>query len=98
MRAIKFLFSSMFLAGAIAGGAACGGGEIGELEKLADEMCACKDAACAKKVEEKAEKAAEGLKKKDKADFSEDEQKKLMAIGKKMMECQAKIAGADSVE
>jgi hypothetical protein len=95
MRRIKFLFSSMFLAGAIAGGAACGGGEIGELEKLADEMCACKDAACATKVAEKMEKVGEKLKGKEKSDFSEADQKKVMAAAMKVMECQSKITGGD---
>ena len=87
MRTIKFLFSSMFLAGAIAGGAACGGGEIGELEKLADEMCACKDAECAKKVEEKLGK----LKGKDPSEYSEGDQKKIAAAAMKVMSCQSKL-------
>jgi hypothetical protein len=94
MKTLKLLLSSMFVAGLVAGSAACGGNPVGEIEKLADEMCECKDVDCAKKVAEKMEKVGEKYKGKKEEDFSDDQKAKLMAATMKMMECQSKLQGA----
>ncbi|HLU68118.1 MAG TPA: hypothetical protein VKZ63_17665 [Kofleriaceae bacterium] len=94
MKTIKLFLASVFLAGAVAGTAACGGNEVAELEKLADEMCACKDMDCAKKVEEKLSK----LEGKEPDKYSEEDQKKIMAAAMKVASCQAKLQGAGGAE
>ena len=66
---------------------ACGGSDLDKVEKFVDEVCACKDAACAEKVGEKAEKSMtkEAMNKLEKE--KPEEMAKLMA---KMMECSMK--------
>ncbi len=73
---------------------ACGsGGMIADAEKIADEMCACKDAACLEEVGKKASKMQEKYKDMKDKKPSEDDMKKLMAVAEKMQKCTAKIVG-----
>ena len=73
--------SSLMLAG-------CGNSVVKEAEALADEICACKDAECAKKVQEK---FMEWAKKNKDAKGSESDIEKLTAVSKRIMECAMKI-------
>ncbi|MFT3698582.1 MAG: hypothetical protein QM831_35885 [Kofleriaceae bacterium] len=72
--------------------AACGGGDVGKLKKLADDACACKDKACADKVNKEMDEVVNGMKKEP----SEAEAKDLMEAMTKAGVCLAKLgASAD---
>ena len=86
--------SSLFL---LASSAACSSGPIAEVESLANEMCACKDEACAKKVEDKLVGLGNKFKEKFKS-FSEGDKEKFKTIGKKIIDCQAKLTGGGGVD
>ncbi len=90
---IRAIVMSLSLAGLMFGGAACGGGDdiVSDAQKLADEVCACKDQACLDKVDAKADEMKKKYKKTDKP--SEEVMKKLMEIGKKVDECEDRIKG-----
>ena len=76
--------------------AACGGkpGEefVGKLSKLKDEMCACKDKACAEKVSKEMSDWAE---KASKTKASKEQEEEAMKIALEMASCQAKAMGAE---
>lgn len=72
--------------------AACGGGDVGKLKKLSDEACACKDKACADKVNKEMDEVINGMKKEP----SESEAKTLMESMAKAGECIAKLGGGTS--
>jgi Sec-independent protein translocase protein TatA len=77
----------------VLGLSACGGkaGEaIGAMKKAADDMCACKDKACADKVNAALEKTMEKYKD---VKGTEADGKKLEPIMKKMMDCSMKAMG-----
>jgi hypothetical protein len=61
----------------------CGGGASGELEKLKDEACACKDKACATEVNKKIDAAIEKMG--DKKEPDEATMKVLMEAGMCLM-------------
>ena len=93
MKKIKALLFSFGLAGLLLGAAACGSDPVKDMEGIANEMCACKDAACIKGIEEKLNKLGE--KYKDTKDISADDQKKLMGLAMKAAECGQKIMQAE---
>jgi len=71
---------------------ACGKGGVGNLEKLKDEACACKDKACADEVNKKLDEAVMDLAK----DYGgkepdEDTGKKIMGIMEEAGKCIAKL-------
>ena len=63
----------------------CGGGASGELEKLKDEACACKDKQCAKEVNKKIDAAIEKMGVGDKKEPDEATMKVLMEAGMCLM-------------
>jgi len=74
-------------------GAGCGGKAdeaIGELKKIKDEMCACKDKACAEKVTDKMMKMS-----KDNKDtkVTADQMKAASAITEELTKCMSKAMG-----
>jgi hypothetical protein len=68
------------------GVAACGGGDKGKMNKIKDDMCACKDRACVDKVEKDNEAFVKSLgeKYKDEKDVPKD----LLAIGEEIDKCE----------
>ena len=72
--------SSMFALGACSS-------DLDKVEKFADELCACKDAACADKVGEEAKKAIgdEAMKK-----LAKEHPKEIEKLMGKIMECSMK--------
>lgn len=68
-------------------GAGCGGDLVGKIDKLADEACACKDMACAEKVQAKLMDLV-----KDAKEPSKGDQEKIMKSMERMGECMAKLA------
>ncbi len=98
MKNLKAIVTSFGLAGLLFGATACGGDMISDMEKLVDEMCACKDAACLEKVEKKGEELSKKYKDAKGKPPSAEEQKKLMALGMKAIECSEKIKGAGGGE
>jgi hypothetical protein len=75
------------------GVAACGGGESGEMSKLKDEACACKDMDCYDKVKGKWKDMEEKLEKKypKKDDAPKDMQEAYKKNRKAMRKCREKI-------
>lgn len=78
---------------------ACGGDFAKDGEKIADEMCACKDSACADKVKEKwvalGKKAREEFKEKE--DVPKDLMEKMDKIEKRYRDCRDKVkSGAET--
>ena len=76
------------------GAAACGGGGgAGEMAKLKDEACACKDMACYDKVKDKWKEMEKGLEKKypKKDDAPKDMQEAYKKNRKAMRECRSKL-------
>jgi hypothetical protein len=49
-RSLVSMFASLLVAGGLAGLGGCGVEEANAMTKLADQMCACKDVACADKL------------------------------------------------
>ncbi len=87
MAALALGLSSIFGLGAC-------GGDLAKVEGFVDDLCACKDKACADKVEEKAKKALDDKAMEKLMKDKPEEMGKLMA---KMMGCAAKLeGGADS--
>lgn len=74
-----FLFTLTLLTAGACGG---GGGTVGKLNKLADEMCECKDAKCATEVDKKVSE----LKKTAKKPKDSDKEKAQKALAK-IREC-----------
>ncbi|MCP4449294.1 MAG: hypothetical protein GY811_28770 [Myxococcales bacterium] len=73
--------SSMFALGA------CGGGDLDEAKKFADELCACKDAACVEKVNKKAEKSMSEEKMKK---LTKEKPEEMAKLGVRIGECTMK--------
>lgn len=73
--------------------AACGGGDKAKLTKIKDDICACPDMACVKKVEADAEKFVDEMKKKYTKDS--DIPKDLMEVGEELDKCEQKIRKAE---
>jgi hypothetical protein len=69
------------------GASACGGDLVKKIDKLADEACACKDMACAEKVQGKLMDLV-----KDAKEPSKGDQEKIMKSMERMGECMAKLA------
>ncbi len=71
---------------------------VAKMKKFADDMCACKDKACAEKVTAEMVKYGEEMSKKQggKAEpaMSEAQTKELAESSKKMGECMTKAMGA----
>ena len=70
--------------------AACGGGDAGELGKLKDEACACKDKACGEAVNKKLDAAIEKMGK-DGKEPDEATQAKIMSVMMEAGQCLAKL-------
>lgn len=66
---------------------ACGNDSLDKAKKFADDLCACKDAECVQKVNEKAEKALDDKEMEKLAKENPKEMEKLMG---KIMECSMK--------
>lgn len=69
---------------------------IGKMKKFSDDMCACKDKACAEKVTAEMTKYGEEAAKKDAAKATtptEAQAKEMVDSSKKMGECMAKAMG-----
>ena len=82
----------------VLGLSACGGKAdeaIGELKKIKDEMCACKDKACAEKVTEKMMKMGE--KHKD-TKATESQMKAASGITEELTKCMSKAMGMGGTE
>ena len=86
---MRAVLSSLLLS-AVMMGVGCGGGDsaaIKEHAKIVEEMCACKDADCAKKVDSKESswrmKNYKGLSKQDKG--------KMKNARQKLVECRDKL-------
>ncbi len=74
----------------VLGLSACGGKAdeaIGELKKIKDEMCACKDKACAEKVTEKMMKMGEKHKE---TKATESQMKAAAAVTEELTKCMSK--------
>jgi hypothetical protein len=77
---------AIFAVSALVGlGSGCGSDLVKKMDELADEACACKDKACAEKVNQKIEDALKGAKEPSKADTE-----KIMKAMAKTGECLAK--------
>ena len=63
---LKSLGAILVVAGLL--GMGCGGDLVKKMNELADEACACKDKACAEKVNQKIEDALKDAKEPSKAD------------------------------
>jgi hypothetical protein len=63
------------------GSSACGGDDADKFAALADEVCECKDKACADKVEQKWEALEDEMKKK--YEGKKMDEKEMEAMGKK---------------
>lgn len=90
MKTIKAAFCAVGLTSLLLAGASCGSDVEGKMKEFADKMCACKDQACAEKVQKEMADWASS----NKAEPDPDLQKKLEPHVKKMMECAMKAAGA----
>lgn len=96
-KALTYALASLTL-GALFTVAGCGGSKaedaVAATEKIADEVCACKDMDCAKAAMAK----MDGLKEKygdiDETKVSEDVKKKMMAVVGKMTGCMMKLSKA----
>lgn len=68
---------------------------MAKMAGFSDQMCACKDAECARRVSDEMTAWSQELAKKDEEPpkLSEDQQKRAMAIGTKMGECMQKAMG-----
>ena len=69
------------------GASACGGDLVKKIDKLADEACACKDMACAEKVQAKLMDVL-----KDAKEPSKGDQEKIMKSMERLGQCMAKLA------
>ena len=92
MKTIKLGFAGVLLTFAIG---ACGGDDFpSKYNKLVDEMCNCKDAACAQKVEEKRD-SLEGEFKKLSKDKRKGLRKEMKGIDRKYRDCRRKVPAGD---
>lgn len=87
MKIRNFLVATVALAG-LSFSAGCSKSPIDELEKIKDEVCACKDMACAEAAMKKIEKLEEPK------EASEADKKRAEEIGVAMMTCAMKLQGA----
>ena len=62
----------------------CGGGPVGTAESFADDVCACDDAECVKKVVDEYKDKGDDMKTDD---LSDDDKKKLEAAAEKAAKC-----------
>lgn len=88
----------LLLAAVFAVSAGCSGdtidGLMGEYEGLKKEMCACKDAACADKVDEKRRTWEKGAKEKmGKKEPSKSQMEKIEKMEDELRECRRKAKG-----
>jgi len=86
----KLLGAVLAAAGLLSLGAGCGGDLVKKMDKLAEEACACKDKACADKVNQKIEDAL-----KDAKEPSRDDAEKIMKAVAKAGECLATQMAAE---
>jgi len=89
MKKLKKLGAMLTMAALLGLGAGCGGDLVKKIDKLADESCACKDMACAEKVQAKLMDIV-----KDAKEPSKGDQENIMKSMERMGECMAKLAGA----
>jgi hypothetical protein len=87
----NFIIITAFLLGA---GAGCGkgglDGKLDELSKIKDEVCACKDKACADAAHEKYTAWKKGNSKDDKP--SDDQMKKFETLRTELNDCRRKLS------
>jgi hypothetical protein len=71
---------------------------VGKMKKFADDMCACKDKACAEKVSAEMAKYGEEMSKKhegkEEPKISDAQKKEMEDSTKKLMECTTKAMGS----
>ena len=91
MKKFKALICSFGLAGMLLTGAACGDDPVKDMEKIVDEMCACKDVKCLEGVQKKMEEMGKKYADTDPKDMDAETMKKLTALGMKAAECGQKI-------
>lgn len=84
MTKLKSLAAIFAVAGLLGLGAGCGNDLVDKMAELADEACACKDKACAEKVNQKIEDALKDAKEPSKGDAE-----KIMKSMAKAGECLA---------
>jgi hypothetical protein len=87
MKTLKKFGAMLSMAAFLSLGAGCGGDLVKKIDKLADEACACKDMACAEKVQNKLMDLV-----KDAKEPSKGDQEKIMKSMERMGECMAKMA------
>jgi len=87
MKKIKAITAMFCMTAFLAFGSGCGGDLVKKIDKLADESCACKDMACAEKVQAKLMDLV-----KDAKEPSKGDQEKIMKSMERMGECMAKLA------
>jgi LPXTG-motif cell wall-anchored protein len=81
-----------FAIGLVLSLSACGSDDAGKMKKIRDEVCACKDMDCVKKVEKENEEFQKSMMAKFKdAKGPEDIPKDLLEIGNEIKECRRKI-------
>jgi len=89
---LKVLLCCIGLAGLMLGG--CGKSDaISDMEKMTDEICACKDKECVEAVMKKGESLKEKHKDFDPEKLSEGDQKRMAAVTTKMVVCAMKFEG-----
>ncbi len=86
MSKLKSLTAILAITVLLGFGAGCGGDLVKKLDGLADDACACKDKACAEKVDQKIQDTLEGAKKP-----SKDDTEKIMKSMAKAGECMAEL-------
>jgi len=91
MNTLKVFACSLGLAGLIFA-SGCGSDPIKEMEKIKDEVCKCKDAACVEKAMEKAKNI------KEPKDLKEEDLKKVFEIAMEMEKCAKEAAGGGADE
>jgi len=93
MRNFKIIIAGLVFAAALPGiGCGKGGldGKLDELAKIKDEVCACKDKACADAAHEKYVAWKKGNSKDDKP--SEDQMKKFETLRTELNDCRHKLS------
>ncbi len=87
MTKLKSILAMLSMTAFLALGSGCGGDLVKKIDKLADEACACKDMACAEKVQSKLMDMV-----KDAKEPSKGDQENIMKSMERMGECMAKLA------
>ncbi len=95
IKKITRLLSASVVCALLSMSSACGGGgAVADAQKLADEACACKDAACIDKVKEKSDKFMDKYSQDDIKKLSDEDMEKFMASAIRASKCEATIKGA----